>query len=178
VRDREGSVFLSCHDVLTGQQPGKVCSDVKAAEHWLTSRPHRCYGSPVNRNSAAVLFLRYHFPAMLYAVAILAVSCIPDLKSPEIRFLARDKVAHFVEYAIFAFLAFRSLSQLHNHQRIGRVALLTLMLLAGFGVVDELLQGFIPGRRSDIRDFAADLAGGSLVVVLLWLSRRNRSDTA
>jgi len=125
----------------------------------------------MNRN----VFLRYHLPAVLYAVAILAVSSIPNLKTPEIRFLARDKVAHFLEYAVFAFLAFRSLAHLGLGRRAGRVALLTLLLLAAFAVVDELLQGLIPGRQADVRDCAADLAGGSLIVFILWLSRRDRT---
>lgn len=127
-------------------------------------------------NARANTFLRYHLPAILYAVAILAVSCIPNLKSPEIRFLAKDKVAHFLEYAIFAFLTFRSFDHLSGRSRIGTVALLTLLLLAGFGVIDELLQGFIPGRHADIKDYAADLAGGSLVVLVLWVSRRSQTD--
>jgi len=96
------------------------------------------------------------------------------LKSPEIRFLAKDKVAHFLEYAIFAFLTFRSLAHLSGSHRAGKVALLTLLLLAGFAVVDELLQGFIPGRHPDVRDYAADLAGAVVIVALLWWSRRRR----
>jgi VanZ family protein len=144
-------------------------------EHWLTPLDGSCYGWSVTRKTKTSLFLRYHLPAILYAAAILAVSCIPNLKSPEIRFLANDKVAHFLEYAVFAFLAFRSLAHLSNRSRTGTVAPLTLLLLAGFAVVDELLQGFIPGRHTDIRDFAADLAGGALVVILLWLSRRERA---
>jgi VanZ family protein len=125
----------------------------------------------------ANMFLKYHLPAILYAAAILAVSCIPNLKSPEIRFLTKDKVAHFLEYAIFAFLTFRSFAHLSGRSRTATVALMTLLLLAGFAVVDELLQGFIPGRHADIRDYAADLAGGSLVVILLWLIRRRQADT-
>ena len=123
------------------------------------------------------MFLKYHLPAILYAAAILSVSCIPNLKTPEIRFLAKDKVAHFLEYAIFAFLAFRSFAHLSGRKRIGTVILLTLLLLAGFAVVDELLQGFIPGRHSDILDYAADLAGGSLVAIILWLIRRRQAET-
>jgi VanZ family protein len=126
-------------------------------------------------NAGAKLFLRYHLPAILYAAAILAVSCIPNLKSPEIRFLTKDKVAHFLEYAVLAFLTFRSLAHLSGRCRIRTVALVTLLLLAGFAVIDELLQGFIPGRHADIRDYAADLAGGSLVILLLWLSRRSQT---
>ena len=123
------------------------------------------------------MFLKYHLPAILYAAAIIAFSCIPNLKSPEIRFLTKDKVAHFLEYAIFAFLAFRSLAHLSDRSRTRTVALMTLLLLAGFAVVDELLQGFIPGRHADFRDYAADLAGGSLVVIVLWLIRRRQAGT-
>ncbi len=105
-------------------------------------------------------FVKYHLPVILYGATVLALSSIPNLRSPEIRFLAGDKLAHFIEYAVFALLASRSTSHL------------ALLLLAVFAVVDEVLQGFIPGRQADFWDYLADLAGGSLVLVILWLRKR------
>ncbi len=132
----------------------------------------------MDRITRTNMFLRYHLPAILYAAAILSVSCIPNLKTPEIRFLTKDKVAHFLEYAIFAFLTFRSFAHLGGHKRTGTVALLTILLLAGFAALDELLQGLIPGRHSDILDCVADLTGGSLVVIMIWLVRRRQARTS
>ena len=117
-------------------------------------------------------FVKYHLPVILYGATVLALSSIPNLRSPEIRFLAGDKLAHFIEYAVFALLASRSTS--HLHRRVSAIAalLLALLLLAVFAVVDEVLQGFIPGRQADFWDYLADLAGGSLVLVILWLRKR------
>jgi VanZ family protein len=112
-------------------------------------------------------FVKYHLPAILYAVAILVIPSIAGFRTHTIRFLLTDKLAHFLEYAVFALLTYRSLT--HLHQRIGErmVFLLSLLCLAVFGVVDEVIQSFIPGRRADAWDYAADLAGGLLVLILL-----------
>ena len=58
-------------------------------------------------NNKIRTLLVYHLPVLLYAGGIIAVSSIRNLPSPQIEGLAMDKVAHFVEYALFAFLAFR-----------------------------------------------------------------------
>ncbi len=120
----------------------------------------------------------YHLPVFLYGAMILAVSSIPHLKSPEVGFFANDKIIHFLEYAVFAFLAQRSALRRHQNvawRRAFQPAWLALVLLAA---VDEVLQGFIPGRHSDLADFAADLAGGSLVLLIcLWrYSKRLQSE--
>jgi len=119
-------------------------------------------------------FLKYHLPAVLYAAAILVVSSIPNLKSPGIRFLATDKLAHMIEYAVLALLAFRSLNQFVGSVGIRSVVGLTFLVLAVMAVADETLQRYVPGRHSDWWDYLADVAGGSLVLVVLWWFRRVR----
>ena len=112
-------------------------------------------------------FAKYHLPAILYAVAILVLPSIAGIRTHAVRYLLTDKLAHFLEYAVFAFLTYRSLN--HLHRRIGErtVFLLSMLCLALFGVVDEAIQSLIPGRRADAWDYVADLAGGLLVLVLL-----------
>ena len=118
-------------------------------------------------------FLKYHLPVILYGALVLTVSSIPNLRSPEVRILANDKVAHFLEYAVFAFLTFRSTSHLGISKYRNGPFLSALIWLAGFAVVDEVLQGFIPGRYSDWRDYLFDLAGGLVILLILrWRHRR------
>ncbi len=49
---------------------------------------------------------------------------------------------------------------------------MTLLVPAGWGLLDEWLQSNVPGRFSDWRDFLADLGGAALVVGIVWLTRR------
>lgn len=123
-------------------------------------------------------FIRYHLPVILYAGAILTISSISYLPAPKIGLLRADSLVHFLEYAIFAFLLFRSISHISPKLRLTTAALLTLLALSLFAVADEYLQSFIPGRTSDVYDVLADLAGGSAVVLLLLLiySRKVKTD--
>jgi VanZ family protein len=118
--------------------------------------------------------LIYHVPVILYACIVIAVSSIPNLKTPSVRFFAVDKLAHFVEYAIFGFLTFRSFSHLKGGIRVNLALLLSILFLSAFAVIDEYHQQFIPGRQADIADVATDLLGAVLVIVFLWLRHRRK----
>ena len=121
-------------------------------------------------------FLIYHLPLIVYGAAILLVSSIPHLKSPELRILAADKVAHTLEYALFALLAYRSLSNLGKESGVNLTFILSLSLLAVFALLDELLQSFTPGRHPELGDYLFDLLGGVIVLVYLrW--RQGRTGT-
>lgn len=86
-----------------------------------------------------------------WGVLIFTLSSIPNLnpQTPEIEEI--DKLAHFVEYLIFAGLVFKSVNQ-QRHKYF-----LPLMLL--FAVVDELHQKFIPGREVEIADLGVNFIG-------------------
>ena len=80
--------------------------------------------TPVPRNRLAAFF-RYHLPLILYGGLILFVSSIPNLHPPRVSWLPFDKVAHFLEYAVFAFLAYRSLSKALGEDILANAALRT-----------------------------------------------------
>lgn len=119
-------------------------------------------------------FLRYHLPAILYAALIIAASSIPYLKTPKIITLQFDKIVHFLEYALLAFLAYRSCSHLGRLLTPHKALLLSTVLVAGFAVLDEFHQRSVPGRDSGIGDLAMDLAGAALVLILLWYREKSR----
>ncbi len=119
-------------------------------------------------------FLVYHLPAIVYALGIIALSSTPYLRAPNIRFLAADKVAHFVEYAAFTLLAFRSIYHLGSRPNLRRALLLSALFVSLFALSDEIHQHFVPGRHSDWRDFVVDIAGAFLVLTVLGLYRRRR----
>ncbi|RKX24270.1 MAG: hypothetical protein DRP45_08585 [Candidatus Zixiibacteriota bacterium] len=118
--------------------------------------------------------LLYHVPVVAYGAVILLVSSIPDLRTPEIRLVALDKVAHFAEYALFAFLTFRSCTNLSQRVSIGSAFWLSLLFLAIFAVLDEyVVQQHTMGRDASAMDFMVDLLGAVLILMLLR-SRANR----
>jgi VanZ family protein len=118
-------------------------------------------------------FFVYHFPAIVCASLIITLSSMPDLVVPGIRFLASDKVAHFIEYAVFAFLVFRSFSHLFSG-RTTRTFLLSGLFVSLFALADEFYQHFIPGRHTDAYDFGSDLIGAFLVLILLSILGKRR----
>ena len=114
----------------------------------------------------------YHLPVLLYAAGVIALSSIPNLSAPQIRIIAVDKIAHFLEYAIFAFLTFRSVSNINVRMRLQWIVLLSALFLSIFALLDEFYQHYVPGRHMDLLDFVTDV-GGALVVLAL-LGRRYR----
>jgi VanZ family protein len=127
------------------------------------------YNDP--KQSKAAAFLRYHVPAILFASAILTVSNIPNLRGPDLRFIPFDKLAHFLEYAVFSFLTFRSVSHFTPTIKNRTVFIIALVILAIFAGVDEYFQRFVPGRVSDFADYIADLTGAFLVLLFFALRR-------
>ncbi len=117
-------------------------------------------------------FLKYHFPMILYAAAIIAISSMTYLKIPEIRFLAFDKVAHLFEYAIFAFLAVRSF--LHISDKISQKTafLMTSLFIVIFAIFDEYFVQNLSRRNSSIYDLLADVVGAFLVLFIYWIQRK------
>ena len=122
-------------------------------------------------------FLYYHMPVILYAALILTVSSTPHLRTPEIRFLAADKVVHFIEYALFALLVYRSMLHLRPGLSAHKALWFSGLLLLVFAVLDEWVQKYTPGRHAEFLDYVADVVGGSAVLALLWWRRRCRDAT-
>ncbi|UCC43722.1 MAG: VanZ family protein [Candidatus Zixiibacteriota bacterium] len=122
-------------------------------------------------------FASYHLPVIIYAAGVVTLSSIRQLPGPDVELFPVDKVAHFLEYAVFAFLTFRSLSNFIPSGRPTVPAVLSLVFLVIFAGLDEHYQGYVPGRESDTADLIADVCGASLVLAILWLRRRSRRDT-
>jgi VanZ family protein len=119
-------------------------------------------------------FIYYHLPAILYAGLIITISSLQRLPTDQIGFVGADKVAHFFEYALFAFLTFRSFSNIGQRVSLRLALLLSLFFLVIFAAVDEYYQHLV-GRSADFWDLVADVFGACLVLLLLWLRERSRS---
>jgi VanZ family protein len=113
-------------------------------------------------------------------VLIFAVPNIISLSGGEPTIPKRyDKLVHFVEYLILAFLVYRGFSQPPRRQGL---LLFCAAAFAGLavGALDEYTQHFLPRRDSSILDWLADavgvIAGTSLASI--WHRRANEKREA
>lgn len=98
-------------------------------------------------------------PLFVWIIVILGVSSIPRLSVDNVGMPEGiDKVAHYLEYLILALLFHHALSGRPVRRRLP-VELLVVATGLVIAAVDEIHQGYIPGRDPNIYDFAADGAG-------------------
>lgn len=127
-----------------------------------------------SRSTRSQRFLKYHLPAIAYAAAIIAVSSIPNLHIRKLPDLPFDKIAHVAEYAVFAILVYRSISDLRPGQA-ATAGWISLALLCLFAALDEVHQQYIPGRNMDRYDLAADVLGGTLALLVLVRAKKRQA---
>ncbi len=111
-------------------------------------------------------------PFILYAALIFYVSSqkLPELPTPfQIDYI--DLIAHFLEYALFAYLCWRAFSTIKTNVLQKHLLFVILVLSILYGFSDELHQYYVPGRQMDVFDFIADSAGAIAVVSLLWIKQ-------
>jgi VanZ family protein len=82
------------------------------------------------------------------------------------------KLAHFVEYAVLALLAFRAFRTLTEARF--QAALFAFFLAAAIALLDEFQQSFNPQRTSSHVDVLIDLAGAAAAIGLMILFNRPR----
>jgi len=116
----------------------------------------------------------YRLLAALYAVAVIALSSWPGVSLPNIGTGHLDKILHFGQYLVLAFLVARGWG-LSLPRRWGARNVVLVIVLLLFAAADEYHQGWIPGRDPDRHDFLADAIGILIgfVIGLSGLLRRN-----
>lgn len=118
-------------------------------------------------------FLRYHIPAILWAILIFIASSIPTPPTVGPEFPLKDKAIHLVVYGIFGLSLVRSFTHIGSFKQ--RVGAMVLVVGVVYGGLDEIHQYFVPGRDSNIYDFLADGVGVALaLIVRRFLYRENR----
>lgn len=114
-------------------------------------------------------FFRYWLPLFAYAVAILVVSLCFRGPADLVKAVG-DKPLHALEYGLLAVLALRALGYgMGLDMRWAAIG--SLLLVIGFGLIDEFAQSFNPARSSDPLDVAADVSGGVIGTAAYLLLR-------
>jgi len=117
--------------------------------------------------------LRYWVPVILYAGVIFAFSSLPTV--PELP-QKSDKILHFLEYFLLAFLLWRVLARERFWTLESERALAIVLIGSAYAAFDEIHQSFVPGRYASIYDWFADVAGilGMLTLMIIRLKWRWR----
>jgi VanZ family protein len=100
---------------------------------------------------------------LTYAVMILFASAQSSLPGQG---LIPDKLVHATEYFIFAILTARVL-QAPGVRHLPRNLLVAWIFCVILAALDEFLQSNIPGRDASLGDWAADISGNTIAILLL-----------
>jgi VanZ family protein len=100
---------------------------------------------------------------LVFFITMLAVGSIPgNANTLSDRF--GDKLLHLLAYGFMSALCFQSL----RGQHINR-SLISLLIIALFGLIDELVQSLLPYRNASLLDWCFDIAAGITVITFMNL---------
>jgi len=102
-------------------------------------------------------------PVAVWAALILGLSSLSPETTNKVSIPGIDKLAHFLEYAVFAVLAARAISPLQDITLPTGAGVMLFMFI--FALMDEGYQGLV-GRQMEAADVCADLIGAGCG---LWL---------
>jgi VanZ family protein len=150
-------------------------------------------------------FLKYWLPLILWMVIIFAASgdkksgkhseqivrppvqlIKPDITEPQFRRVHFDvrKAAHFIEYAIFAFLLWRAIRSEPKFAKTRIPIQITIVILAAalYAGSDEYHQRFVQSRGPSIRDVLIDTCGATFGVLVFgslnWRDLRKKRESS
>ncbi|MFH0830787.1 MAG: VanZ family protein [Parcubacteria group bacterium] len=114
--------------------------------------------------------------ALGWAGVIWGLSSIPELKTGlEQDFILR-KIAHGFEFAVLVILLIRALPTPRRGNWVRYVGAVVLAL--EYAAIDEIHQGFVPGREPSLRDVGIDALGVLVGVVVIYTWNRARRGKA
>jgi VanZ family protein len=104
-------------------------------------------------------------PVIVYMAIIFSLSSQSSVPvGPQVS----DKLLHFVAYLGLAVVVVRAVGR-GLPARVGLVtAIAAWALTAGYGLLDEVHQMFVPGRVAAVDDLVADAVGALAGITLCW----------
>jgi VanZ family protein len=97
----------------------------------------------------------------MYVALIFFASSLPYLRAPGPDFQLKDKLAHCVEYGVLGWLMSRAMSPARGVPAAVEV-LWFVAAGASIAALDEVFQGTVAGRVTDVTDWTADVIGLAL----------------
>lgn len=113
-----------------------------------------------------VLFV--YLPLTVYWIVIFILTSIPAESVPTVGI--SDKLQHLLAYCVLAMLLYLTLIIQNKFPLLKRNAItFSIIILIGYGVLDELHQLLIPGRSGEVMDVVADVVGGIIGLIIVRL---------
>ena len=100
---------------------------------------------------------------------------LPDLNQETVELVHTvvRKLAHIIEYFVFALLLYRGFRQDAPNSRHWRWALPALLVAVGFAGVDEFHQTFESHRTGSLMDVGFDAVGVFVAQAMVWMHHRH-----
>ena len=119
------------------------------------------------------MFLRYLYPALLWAAFIFLLTLTAGKEFPEVTLISFDKLIHVFMFMIQSYLLMRGFIRQSTVMTLRyNPVLFSLFFSAALGGCTELMQAFLlTDRTGDIYDFGANFIGscaGVVIFVLLY----------
>ena len=105
--------------------------------------------------------LRFRTALFLYALVII-IGDIPGTRA-DVGQYASGVVLHSFGYGVLALLLFSGIAG-----GMGRRAVLSVLMVAAMGALDEFIQSFLPYRRGAVSDWLVDITAAMLVAASLY----------
>jgi VanZ family protein len=116
-------------------------------------------GDPLSRGLYRAL------PALFLMSAIYHASSFSFFTAPSFGFDRSDLLFHFSEFFALGLLTARMVAPDMDRTLSLRSLLLASSIVLGYGLLDEIHQGFVPGRDADGLDWLVDASGGFLGIL-------------
>lgn len=105
-------------------------------------------------------------PPLVWGIFIFSFSSVTTPRISEVHWqdFVIKKLAHIVEYGVFALLLLRALKG--SGLKSKKAFAYALFISIAYGITDEFHQSFTPGREPTVRDAIFDSVGS--LVALIW----------
>ena len=111
--------------------------------------------------------LRYWGAMALFALIVI-IGSIPGARADAAE-VASGVVLHSCAYAVLTFLVFTG-----SNGTPAQRAMKAVLTIAAMGIVDELVQSFLPYRHGAVGDWLVDCTSAIVTSTLLWALWTNR----
>lgn len=116
------------------------------------------------------VFVFIYLPLIIHWITIFILTSLPSDQLPSVEI--GDKVNHFLAFIVLGFFLNLTLKYQTKYPSLKKnILLITIIIAAGYGLLDELHQLFVPGRSAEVLDWIADFVGaisGSLLAESLY----------
>lgn len=116
------------------------------------------------------VFVFIYLPLIIHWITIFILTSLPSDRLPSLE--VGDKLNHFLAFFVLGFFLNLTLKYQTKFQSLKRnVLLITIIIAAGYGLLDELHQLLVPGRSAEVLDWVADFIGaltGSLLAEFIY----------